>query len=90
MNIPTVVTLICAVLICARLLTYRRNGARYRLGYSCAAWLLIAGTGTVAIRIITQSSYPAGWGIAIVMTVFACLVWRARGNVAHIIQLMRI
>ena len=90
MTTSTLVTLLCALLICTRLLTFRRRGARYRLGYSCTAWLLIAGTGTVAIRILTQSGYPAGWGIALVMAVLAWLVWRARSNVAQVIKLRRL
>ena len=74
MTTSTLVTLLCALLICTRLLTFRRRGARYRLG----------------IRILTQSGYPAGWGIALVMAVLAWLVWRARGNVAQVIKLRRL
>lgn len=90
MNAPAVITLLAAAVICLRLMTFRRGESRVRRGYSCLAWLLIAGTGTVAIRILVGAACPAGWGIAIVMAVLALLVVRARGNVAHVIRLRRL
>jgi hypothetical protein len=89
-QVDSLLTLLAASLICIRLLTFRRGEARHRAGYACLAWLLIAGTGTVSIRILTGTACPSGWGIAVVMLVLAALVVRARGNVAHVIQLRRL
>lgn len=86
----SMITLLAASLICIRLLTFRRGEARHRVGYACLAWLLIAGTGTISIRILTGTACPTGWGVAVVMLVLAVLVVRARGNVAHVIQLRRL
>lgn len=87
MSIPSFMTLIAAIVICARLLTFQRRGGRVRRGYSLLAWALIAGSGTMAIRIIAGQACGAGWGIAVVMAVFALLVIRAGGNIAHVITL---
>lgn len=91
MTVPSLIILLSALVICLRLLTFRRGPSRHRLGYSIAAWLLIAGTGTSTVRILTGAEIcSGGWGVPVVMAVFAFLVIRARGNVAHIIQLRRV
>lgn len=91
MTTPSLIILVAAAVICARLLTYRRGDSHHSYLYSITAWLLIAGTGTATIRILL-GHYPCAnsWGIALVMAVFAVLVIRAEGNVAHVIKLRRI
>ena len=47
MTVSGIVTLIAALVIILRLLTYRRRGSRYRPGIGVAAWASIAACSTV-------------------------------------------
>lgn len=73
---------------CARLLAYRRSGARYRPTVSLAAWVLIVSTGSNALSLLL-GLYPAGHihlgglGIAVVLCVLSL---SANGNVAAILR----
>ena len=76
------------VTTCARLVLYRREGARYRPLVSLAAWVLIASTGSTALGILL-GHYPASHihagdlGIALVLCVLSLT---ARGDVAAILR----
>lgn len=87
-------TLIAAMLcsaICWRVATFRRQGARYRLGMSVCAYLLAVGTGgyslTVALATLTGGQVaPVSPFLLIVFVILAVMVWRARGNVATVLK----
>ena len=78
--------------ICLRIAAYRREGARYRPGVSVLAYLLCMGTGCFALTVFldvlrghgTESVSP--W-LLIILVVVLALVYRARGNVARIVQI---
>lgn len=69
----------------ARLLLYRRNGARFRLGMSWLAYLLIVGTGGQALDVLVQHEQVTVWQ-TVVALLLAVLVYRAQGNVACIVS----
>ena len=87
-------TLIAAMLcsaICWRVATFRRQGARYRLGMSVCAYLLAVGTGgyslTVALATLTGGQVaPVSPFLLVVFVILAVMVWRARGNVAAVLR----
>lgn len=76
------------LITCARLVLYRRAGARYRPLVSVAAWVLIASTGSTALGILL-GHYPAAHihagdlGVALVLCVLSLT---ARGDVAAILR----
>ncbi|MCY1296494.1 putative 3TM holin [compost metagenome] len=82
---------ICAA-ICVRIVCYRREGARYRLGVSALAYLLAVGTGcyslTVTIDVLRgyASNHAVSPWLLLVLLVVAILIYRAKGNVARIIS----
>lgn len=69
----------------ARLLLYRRNGARFRRGMSWLAYLLIVGTGGQALDVLVQHEQVTVWQ-TVVALLLAVLVYRAQGNVACIVS----
>ncbi|GHC17634.1 hypothetical protein GCM10010082_06110 [Kushneria pakistanensis] len=87
-QLPTLLALFIALAICGRLLTYRRRGARYRRPISWLAYGLFVGSGTLAIQILAGRyvGLPISWSFVILLAVCAVLVYRARGNVAHIVR----
>lgn len=88
-------TLAAAVMcgaICLRIVSYQRGPARYRPGVSLLAWALAVGTGcyalSVSLALIGGQALPAiSPFLLIVLGAVLMLVYRARGNVARIIQL---
>jgi hypothetical protein len=84
-NLTTLITLVSYAATCLRLLTYQRGLSNYKLTMSLVAWCLIVFTGTSALEIIFHPTkiYAGTAGIAVTLMV---LVWRARGNVAHILR----
>lgn len=70
----------CAV-IAIRLLTYQRNGARYSKPAAVFAYLLIASSGTIAIR-IAFGEYVNADPVEVFLNVVLCVATlTARGNV---------
>lgn len=71
-------------LMSARMLTYRRNGARFNRSASLLAYLLIIATGTVAIR-IAFGEYVVIDPAETLLNITLCVaVFRARGNVSQL------
>ncbi|WP_181872779.1 phage holin family protein [Billgrantia montanilacus] len=83
MTIAELVTVIAALVIIARIITFRRNGSRYRPGVAFLAWLAVAACTWIAVRIIAAGE-PEAWWLALVLAALAALVLRCRGNLAHI------
>ncbi|MEH6565574.1 MAG: phage holin family protein [Halopseudomonas sp.] len=80
--------------ICWRVATFRRDGARYRLGMSLCAYLLAVGTGgywlSVTLCLLTKAPIaPISPFLVIVFIILAVLVWQARGNVAAVLRKAR-
>ena len=73
------------VVTAGRLICYRRGDSRYRFGMSALAYLLIVCSGGQAIDIIVNAAHVTPWEAGFA-AVIAVLVWRARGNVAHIVR----
>jgi len=73
------------ILTVARLVCYRRCGARYRPGMAWVAYALVVCTGGQVLDVLTRQAVVSLWqaGVAVVL---AYLVWRARGNVAAIVR----
>lgn len=89
------VTLLAALVcgaICVRIVAYRRGESTYRLGVSLCAYVLSAGSGAQAVKtmfgVLLHRPVPvvSPW-LMIILLVLAVLVYRARGNVARIIQI---
>lgn len=83
--LPAIILCIACILICVRLLMFRRAGRRYRFGVSLLAWLLIASSGSAALDILLHGAARITWGEAGIAGVLCVLTFIARGNVAHII-----
>jgi hypothetical protein len=73
---------------CARLLLYRRAGARYRLAVSVCAWVLIVSTGSTALGVTLglYANTPIHLGDLGVSLVLCVLSLTAQGNVAAILR----
>ncbi|MGZ9893026.1 phage holin family protein [Bordetella bronchiseptica] len=74
----------------ARLVCYRRRGARYRPGMSAVAYLLAVFTGGQALDVLIRHGQLTHWQSGVtpwqlgISVLLAILVFRARGNVAAI------
>lgn len=87
MSLAYAITIAAALVVVARLLTFRRRG-RYRPGVSLAAWLIIV-LATVLAVLGPPPSDAVRWLIAIGMVVLAIGLIRTGGNVAHLIRPLR-
>lgn len=85
MPITYLITITAALVVIARLLTFRRRAGRYRPGVAVAAWLIIVVT-TCAAFLATPSSDVARWLIALAIVALAIGLIRTGGNVAHLIR----
>ncbi|MDN3562106.1 phage holin family protein [Vreelandella neptunia] len=87
MNLAYAITIAAALVVVARLLTFRRRG-RYRPGVAITAWLII-----VAMPVAAVYGPPvpelARWLIAAAMVALAIALIRTGGNVAHLIRPLR-
>tara|TARA_R110002012_G_scaffold321621_2_gene550190 strand:- start:22787 stop:23059 length:273 start_codon:yes stop_codon:yes gene_type:complete len=88
MSITYIITIAAALVVIARLLTFRRRAGRYRPGVALAAWLIIVAT-TCAAIFGPPPSDPARWLIAAAMVALAVGLIRTGGNVAHLIRPLR-
>lgn len=85
MTIAELVTVIAALVIIARILTFRRNGSRYRPGVAFLAWLAVVTCTVIVVRIIAAGE-PEAWWLALLLATTAALVLRAGGNLAHLFR----
>jgi uncharacterized membrane protein YfcA len=82
---------ICSA-ICLRIASFRRGSLRYRLGVSLVAYLLCIGSGGYALTVFVEAlrgAHPAAispW-LLIILGAVMVLIYRAKGNVARLIQL---
>ncbi|WP_447529802.1 phage holin family protein [Vreelandella sp. TE19] len=88
MNLAYAITIAAALVIVARLLTFRRRDGRYRPGVALAAWLIVVATTCVAIFGPAPSD-AARWIIAAGLVALAVGLLRTGGNVAHLIRPLR-
>lgn len=82
MTVSGIVTLIAALVIILRLLTFRRRGSRYRPGIGVAAWASIAAC-AVAIAEVLATGAPRDAWLTILLPAFAVMLLLAGGNLAH-------
>ncbi|MFQ0831240.1 phage holin family protein [Serratia fonticola] len=73
----------------ARMLVYRRNGAKFNRGASLLAYLLIVASGTVAIRIAFGEYKIVDPAETLLNLVLCVAVLRVRGNVAQLFYGMK-
>ncbi|TPG76298.1 phage holin family protein [Pseudomonas arsenicoxydans] len=76
---------VCAAM-CLRLVAFRRNNSRYRLGISLMAWILSAATGCQAIASVLGLYQVQSPFVLIILSALCALVFRSRGNVAQILR----
>lgn len=88
MSIAYLITLAAALVVIARLLTFRRRAGRYRPGVALLAWMIIVATTCVAI-FGPPPSFAGRWIINAVMIALAIGLIRTGGNVAHLIRPLR-
>lgn len=84
----TQLTFVLSLVIFVRLFTYRRNGARYRLGMSCTAVVVMVAVGRLMIETLVGGLVvPAEfWPLVLLLAVFALGVIRTGGNVAGLLR----
>lgn len=81
---------ICSA-ICLRIASFRRGELRYRLGVSLVAYLLCIGSGGYALSVFGEALRGANptaispW-LLIILGAVMVLVYRAKGNVARLLQ----
>ena len=83
MTITELVTVLAALTIIARILTFRRRGSRYRPVVALAAWLTVVACTCIAVRIISAGE-PEAWWLALLLAATALLLLRCRGNLARL------
>lgn len=79
---------VASVIVVYKLLTYRREGAKYCLVKSLIAYLMVFSFGAQAIDIVFNLM-PVTWAQAGLSLAMAWLTIRADGNVAHITKVLR-
>ncbi|WP_046079997.1 phage holin family protein [Halomonas sp. HG01] len=85
MTVSGIVTLIAALVIILRLITYRRGGSRYRPGIGVAAWASIAACAVAIAEVLATGAPRVGW-LAILLPAFAVMLLLAGGNLAHLLR----
>ncbi|WP_374419481.1 phage holin family protein [Chromobacterium sp.] len=71
---------------CLRLLSYRRQGARYKRWASLLAYLMIVASGSVAIRIALGQYRAIDFSECLLNIVLCLAVFSARGNVCDLLR----
>lgn len=83
----TLIAVLANLATAGRLICYRRGCARYRLGISLLAYILIVCSGGQALDALFNHNPVTAWEAGFA-AVIAVLVWRARGNVACIVRVV--
>ncbi|KAF3999230.1 phage holin family protein [Glaciimonas immobilis] len=81
----TTIEMLSYAATCMQLLCYQRGLANYRIHISFIAWMLIVFTGTCALEIMLGNRQTS-FGHAGIAFTWCVLVYRAQGNVAHILR----
>jgi hypothetical protein len=84
-NPLALIALIAYIIAAFRILTYRRDGARYRHHVAWFAWLLLVVLGGSAIELAIHAK-AIGMFEAVRAILFTILVFGARGNVARLLR----
>ena len=85
----TLMTATVCMAICIRIVTFRREESRYRVGVSLLAWALAASTGCEALAALLGLYQTNSPFILLILLVLCVLVFRAQGNVAKIVRIER-
>ena len=81
--------IICTVIV-VLLMFYRRNGARHRPVVSRLAYMIVLAYAIIPFRYLFGDYHDAHWLVVLVNLVICAAVLRARGNVARLIDAVRI
>lgn len=84
----TQLTFTLSLVVFVRVFTYRRNGARYRLGMSAVAVLVMIAAGRLMIEtLLGRLIVPVEcWPLVLLLGVFAYALMRTGGNVAGLLR----
>jgi len=86
MSLLTWATDVLLMVIACRLLTFRRGASRHRWGVALYTWLMLVAFATVIVGHLTGTRAPASI-VDLVIAMLVChLVFRHRGNVAHMLR----
>lgn len=85
--------LIANVLVCSaiviRLMFFRKPGARHNWWASWLAYLLIIAYASVPFRYFYHCYGSPGWGVVLINLIICAAVFRSRGNVARLLNVLR-
>lgn len=87
--IATFNAVICVVIVGA-LMFYRRNGSRHRPLVSHLAWLAVLAYASVPFAYLCGLYAESHWMVALVNLITCVVVLRSRGNVARLIDALRL
>ena len=86
-EILLIVDVLTAAATFLRLFLYRARGAQHTLGTSVFAYLLMAASATTVVRIVTGPYHVTPDVSEVILSAALCaLVFRARGNVAQMLD----
>nr|WP_300309217.1 phage holin family protein [Halomonas sp.] len=81
------IAVVAALVIVGRILTFQRKGSRYRRGVSFIAWLVTCANFTLIIKLPGMPPpEPVTALLAAWQVVFATLLLRHGGNLAHLLR----
>lgn len=75
--------------IVLRLMTFRKPGGRHNWWASWLAYLIILAYASVPFRFLFDNYLHAHWATVTINLIICAAVFRARGNVARLFQVLR-
>lgn len=88
MNVSDLLVFFLSGAICLRLIFYSRNGAKFKPHISLVAWLVITGTGSLALSLATGNlkAHDLHPVLIILIGGVAPIIFFARGNIARLFR----
>lgn len=92
LDIWTVLAALVCTFICGRVVTFKRGDKQYRFWVSFCAWLIAASSGCYAMSVTVTALKgmhvaPVSPWLLLMISVFAVLVFKSKGNIAAIVRL---
>jgi len=89
-NDPMVITnvVVCSAIV-LRLMFFYKAGARHQRWASWLAYMIILAYASVPFRFLFDAYAHTHWAAIVINVIFCAAVWRAKGNVALIFQVLR-
>lgn len=87
---PMVITnvVVCSAIV-LRLMFYYKEGARHQRWASWLAYLIILAYASVPFRFLFDDYAHTHWAAVIINLIFCAAVWRAKGNIALVFDVLR-